>query len=64
MLESPAESKAELSHLLQYHGSLDYARQRAQGYVARALDVLNGVPEGPAKEALVDVARFMVDRTT
>jgi octaprenyl-diphosphate synthase len=63
LLESPAESKAELAHLLRYHGSLDYARQRARSYVAKALAALEAVSPGPAKEALVEIARFMVERT-
>jgi len=63
MLESPAESKAELAHLLQFHGSLDYARRQARSYVAKALHALNPLPQGPAKEALGEIAQFMVDRT-
>ena len=62
MLESPAESKTELARLLDYHGSLRYARQRAHAHVTQAVEALEAVPPGPAKEALIEIARFMVDR--
>jgi len=63
LLESPGESKAELAGLLDYHGSLEYARQRAQAHVTKAVEALEAVSPGPAREALIEIARFMGDRT-
>ncbi|MBN2130005.1 MAG: polyprenyl synthetase family protein [Sedimentisphaerales bacterium] len=63
MLESPAESKTELARLLHDRGSLQYARRRAQAYVTQAVEALEAVPSGPGNEALVEIVRFMADRT-
>jgi len=48
--------------MLSRHGSLDYARERAQEFVGAAIGALAGLPESRAKEALVDVAKFMAGR--
>ena len=63
LLESPGESKAELAGVLHRHGSLEYARQRAQAHVTKAVEALEAVSPGPAREALIEIARFMGDRT-
>ncbi len=52
-----------LTKILTRHGSLDYARSRAQEYAAKATGGLAGLEESQAKEALSEVAKFMTDRT-
>jgi octaprenyl-diphosphate synthase len=52
-----------LAKILARHGSLDYARSRAQEYAAKATGALAGLEESEAREALAEVAKFMTDRT-
>jgi octaprenyl-diphosphate synthase len=63
MLESGGESRRELADLLRQRGCLQYARQRAEDYVAAAVQSLADLPAGQARDALVQTARFMADRT-
>jgi octaprenyl-diphosphate synthase len=63
MLESSGQSRGELVGLLERHGSLRYARQRAADYVAKATRELQNVPSSQAKESLIETARFMANRT-
>jgi len=51
-----------LAKILTHHGSLDYARRRAQEYTAKATEALACLEENQAKEALAEVARFMTER--
>ena len=63
LLESSGRSRGELVDLLERHGSLRYARERAADYVAKATRELQNVPSSPAKEALIETAHFMANRT-
>lgn len=51
-----------LEKMLSRHGSLDYARDRTQDFVGAAVGALAGLEESQAKEALVEVAKFMAGR--
>jgi octaprenyl-diphosphate synthase len=62
MLESPDRSGPDLTELLVRHGSLQYAREQAEGYVVKAIESLESLPSGKAKDALVETARFMAGR--
>ncbi len=62
ILESSNESGRKLVALLERQGSLQYARGVAAGYVAQAVQALEDVPSGQAKEALIETARFMANR--
>jgi octaprenyl-diphosphate synthase len=48
--------------LVQRHGGLDYAKARALDYAQRAADALEGLPEGPALQALRDGIVYAVER--
>ena len=43
-------------------GGIDYARERMNEYRDEALRMLDGYPESPARNALVELVRFTVDR--
>jgi octaprenyl-diphosphate synthase len=64
MLRSPADSKRELAAMLARNGSVEYARQRACRYVDKAIESLETLPAGEARDALAETARLMADRTT
>lgn len=63
MLDRPAESASELKKMLIRHGSLDYAQQRARHYVQLAMEALDAVAPGEARDALIEMAGFMADRS-
>jgi octaprenyl-diphosphate synthase len=61
---APADDAvAELSALVRSHGGLEYARNRAAEYGARAADALLDLPEGDATEALHGAVAYVVERT-
>jgi len=62
LLDAPDGTGRELAVLLERAGSLRYTREQAAAYVARAVQTLEDVPSSPAKEALIETARFMADR--
>lgn len=62
MLDCAVESSGALLELLANKGSLDYARARAEDYVAQAHAALDGVGSGQGRDALIAAARFMADR--
>jgi octaprenyl-diphosphate synthase len=62
LLESWDESRRELLAALERSGSLRYACGVAADYIAQAARALETVPQGPAKEALLETARFMANR--
>lgn len=62
LLDDPSASRDELKRMLDCHGSLDYARRWAGRYVTAAIEALAPVPDGHAKEALAETARFVADR--
>jgi len=64
LLKTPARSKSELAAMLAQNGSMEYARRRAEQYVAMAVHALEALPAGEARGALADTARLMADRTT
>lgn len=59
-----AESKAELNRLLKAGDGLEYARQRAFGYVEAARASLACLPESPARQVLELLTEFVVVRST
>jgi octaprenyl-diphosphate synthase len=54
--------KDTLAETLSRYGSLEYARNRAQEFVAGAERALAGLQESDAKKALIETARFMASR--
>ena len=55
--------KDALVDILKTHGSLEYAQNRAQEFVANAVTALTHLGKSDAKDALVETARFAIDRT-
>ena len=62
LLETPGGSRQALASVLEGHGSLRYARERAADFVAQACRELEQVPPCEAREALRETARFLADR--
>ncbi len=62
LLHDPAGSKGRLDEMLARYGSMEYAQKRARDYVRQAIGALADLPEGEARDALVDTAHFMVER--
>jgi octaprenyl-diphosphate synthase len=62
MLDAAAESSGPLLEMLTRKGSLDYARARAEDYVAQAHAALDGIGSDDGRDALIAAARFMADR--
>lgn len=56
--------KGALVKMLGRYGSLDYARSRAQEFVDTALQALTDLKRSDAKDALIEIAGFMVGRAT
>jgi octaprenyl-diphosphate synthase len=63
LLTSSDGSRRELVEMLDRYGSLQYAREQALGYVAKATAALVNLPPSEAKDALIETARFMANRT-
>ena len=55
--------KQSLVEMLRRYGSLEYARNRAQEFIAGAVRALAGLKENDAKKALIETAKFMTSRT-
>jgi octaprenyl-diphosphate synthase len=53
---------AEIIRLVQERGGLVYAREKALEFAVRAADALEGLPEGPALQALRDSIAYAVER--
>lgn len=51
-----------LADKMRRYGSLEYARRRAQGFAAKAIELLGGLRGSEAKEALIETARFVGGR--
>jgi len=64
MLKTPADSKSDLADMLARNGSVRYAREQARHYVAKAIEALEALPVGEARDALAETAHLMADRTT
>jgi len=60
--EPSDEAIHEVIELVTRHGGLDYARERALQAAQRAHDALEGLPEGPALDALRDSIVHAVER--
>ncbi|MBN1972926.1 MAG: polyprenyl synthetase family protein [Sedimentisphaerales bacterium] len=50
--------------MLKDSGCLEYASNQAQKYVSRAIHALDELPESRTKDALIETAKFMADRTS
>ena len=61
-LNQPGQNREFLFAKLGRFGSLEYARNRAQEFVDRAVQSLAGLRESDAKEALLGIAGFVADR--
>ncbi|MFC1634514.1 polyprenyl synthetase family protein [Planctomycetota bacterium] len=55
--------KGALLKILDRYGSLEYARRRTQEFVAAAIRALERVEQNNAREALIETAEFMANRT-
>jgi len=58
----PYTLNANLIEMLRSYGSLEYAQSRAKEFVANAIESLTGLKDSDAKDALLETAKFMVDR--
>ena len=56
--------KRALVKILNRHGSLEYARNRAREFVTIAKQALTGLRQSDFKEALIETAEFTVDRVS
>lgn len=61
-LNAAQEGKDGLAEMLRSYGSLEYAQNRAQQFVAKAVGVLTGFKDSDAKEALTETAKFVANR--
>ncbi len=59
---STGSAGAILLEQLRDHGSLDYSRRLAQGFVEKALDALSNLKESEAKNTLIETVRFVTSR--
>jgi octaprenyl-diphosphate synthase len=60
--EKSQHNRDALAEILVSHGSLDYARARAQEYAAKATGALHNLQQNRAKDALIKAAEFIVGR--
>jgi len=58
------DHRRELRPHLDASGALDYARSRARGCIASALEALDCLPESPAKSTLRGLAQHVIVRTS
>ena len=58
-----AGGNKELAAMLNRCGSIEYARKRANGFAARAVQALSDLKKSDARDALIETAKFMADRT-
>ncbi len=54
--------KDVLAEMLKSYGSFEYARSRAQEFVAKAIAALADLKDSDAKDALIETAKFMANR--
>ena len=57
------QHRASLIKILNRCGSLDYALRCSQQYVTTAIGALHDLKQNTAREALIEVAEFMANRT-
>jgi octaprenyl-diphosphate synthase len=58
------DSKEKLAEMLNRYGSLEYSRRRADDFAVKAVQALAQLKKSDAKDALVETAEFMADRTS
>ena len=64
LIEEPTEAGRErLASILQDLGAIDYARNVALGYAKRAGDLLDPLPDSPARQVLLRMTDLVVNRT-
>lgn len=61
--KNPRDNKTEFIELLNSFGSLEYARNKAEEFVEKAIQALNGFDNNSAKDALIEIAGFMANRS-
>jgi octaprenyl-diphosphate synthase len=61
-LNAGGYNRKAMIEMLNNFGSLQYAQLQARHFVAKAIDSLEGLQERGAKDALVEIARFVGDR--
>jgi len=61
-LSTAGENKVAFAEMLRSYGSLEYARSRAQEFVAKATAALADLKNSDAKDALIETAKFMASR--
>jgi octaprenyl-diphosphate synthase len=61
-LSATGKSRVILTEMLKSYGSLEYARSRAQEFVAKAIAAIDHLKDSDAKETLIETAKFMADR--
>jgi len=61
-LNTGGDGKKALIEMLRSYGSIDYACGRAQEFIAKSIAALAGLKESSAKDALIEMARFVERR--
>jgi octaprenyl-diphosphate synthase len=56
------EDLAHAVALIRSHGAVEETRERARHFAQRACDALSIFPDGRARQAMVEAARFAVSR--
>lgn len=54
----------EVITFVRRHGGVDYAVEAARGHRDRAREALSPLPDSPARQSLIDLADFVVERAT
>ena len=58
------EKRQTFINMLKDSGSLEYASKRAQKYVDTAIQSLGSLPQKQTKNSLIEIAKFMANRTS
>ena len=61
--ETDVSGRSKLLTELRGNGCLAYAKKRAVEFVEKALDKIKGLPQSKYKKAMIETARFIVERT-
>ena len=65
LFASPEPDDAQIARVMEIvveEGGLDYARECGERYASRADEVLSGLPESPARRALLDTLTYVMER--
>jgi len=57
------DNKSQFIELLNNHGSLEYAHNKAEEFIEKAIRALSGFNNNSAKDALIEIAGFMANRS-